>query len=64
MAAELAERHADALHLAALDRQQDVLRAAVALDHLEFGAEHAVEHGRHDAGRGAGADAAGDQLLA
>src|SRR5262249_33781952 len=60
IAAELAEGGADTLNLAALDREHDVLRALVAFDHAELGAEHVVEHARQDAGRRARAGAADD----
>ena len=63
VAAELAVRHAAGLHLAALHRQDDVAGAAIALDQMEFRADHLVDHGRHDAGRGADADAADQHLL-
>ncbi len=54
---------ADALHLAALDRQHDAVGAAVALDQLEFHAERIGEQqGRHGH-RGAGAGAADQQFL-
>ena len=50
-------------HLAALHRQHHVVAAGIALDDLEMGAEHAVEHARKLIGVGAGAGAADGQLL-
>ena len=53
---------ADAEHFAALDRKPDVGRAVVAVDDLEFGAEHGVVQARRQLGIDAGV-AADDQLL-
>jgi hypothetical protein len=59
----LAVRHAAGLHLAALHGQDDIASAAIAFDQMEFRADHLVDHGRYDAGRGTHPDAADQHLL-
>ena len=54
---------AGALHLVPFDRQHDLVRARIARDDAQLGAEHVIEHGGEVAGGAALVGGANDQFL-